>query len=201
GYLDAVASKAPAPGGGSVAALAGALASALAAMVGRLTAGKRRFDDVKDEMSALIVEAERLRAALTARMEEDTRAFNAVMAAYKLPKDTPEEKTAREDTIQQAMTVATDVPLATARDALAAMRLAFQATQHGNPNAITDAATAAWMAMAGIQGAALNVRINAASIADQEKKAMWLAGLDEILGEAETLLEQVQATAVTRGGL
>ena len=201
GYLESVASKAPAPGGGSVAALAGALSAALAAMVGRLTAGKSRFANVRDEMQLLIVKAEQLRTALTARMDEDTAAFNAVMDAFKLPKETEEEQAARHATIQATTCRASEVPLATARDALAAMELALAAAQRGNPNAVSDAATAAWMAMAAIQGAALNVRINATSIDDIEKKQGWLKEVGQIITRAESLLAQTQEAAVKRGGL
>ena len=198
GFLDAVASKAPAPGGGSVAALAGALAAALAAMVGRLTAGRRRFIEVREEMRDLIVKAEKLRAALTARMDEDTQAFNAVMAAYRLPKGTAEEQVARNSAIQETMIGAAEVPLATAQDALAVLELSLVVARHGNPNAITDAATSAWMAMAAIQGAALNVRINATSVEDKALSQSWLNALDKITTRADSLLAQVQELAMSR---
>ena len=201
GFLAALASKAPTPGGGSAAALAGALGAALAAMVGRLTAGRRRFADVRAEMREVIVKAEELRATLTARMEQDSEAFNAVMAAYKLPKTTPEEKSARQVAIQATMIKAAEVPLATAEDALATMELALSVARKGNPNAITDAATSAWMAMAAIQGAALNVRINAVSVSDRELAQSWLDKLSGIITRADSLLAQTQATAVERGGL
>ena len=108
-------------------------------------------------------------------MDEDVAAFNAVMAAYKLPKNTPDAQAARESAIQAAITRAAEVPLSTARYALAAMELAQVVAQKGNVNAITDAATAGWMAMASIQGAALNVRINATSVTDARVKATWLS--------------------------
>ena len=200
GFLDAVAANSPTPGGGSVAALAGALAAALTAMVGRLTVGKRRYDDVKAEVSNAIVAAEQLRAALTARMEADAAAFDAVMAAYKLPKDTEAAQAARSRAIQQATIVAAEVPLATARDALNVMELALTVVQKGNVNAVTDAATSTWMAMAAIQGAALNVRINATSIEGVSEKRAWLAELEDIIARAQTLLAQVQEVARQRGG-
>ncbi len=201
GFLDAVAANSPTPGGGSVAALAGALAAALTAMVGRLTVGKRRYADVKQAVSDAIVAAEKLRATLTVRMDEDAAAFDKVMAAYKLPKGTPDEQVARDAEIQSATILAAEVPLATARDALAAMQLALVVAEKGNVNAITDAATAAWMAMASIQGAALNVRINATSIHDAAKKQEWLDELATVTEQAETLLAQIQRVTVERGGL
>ncbi len=201
GFLEAVAAKTPTPGGGSVAALAGALAAALAAMVGRLTASRRKYAEVKEAMAAMIVEAEKLRTALTRRMEEDSAAFEAVMRAYKMPKSSEAEQAARAAAIHEAMIHAAEVPLATARDALAAMELAHLAASKGNVNAVTDAATAAWMAMAAIQGAALNVRINAASVEDEALRRQWLGELDRILTRAQSLLAQTQEVAIRRGGM
>ncbi len=201
GFLDAVAANSPTPGGGSVAALAGALGAALAAMVGRLTVGKRKFAEVQAEVSEVIVRAEQLRAALTSRMEEDSAAFDEVMAAYKLPRKTEAEKAARREAIQQAMVHAAEVPLATARDALTVLELARVVVEKGNPNAITDAATAAWMAMAGLQGASLNVRINAVSLSDEARKRAWLDELAHLATRAQSLLAQVQEIAITRGGM
>jgi glutamate formiminotransferase/formiminotetrahydrofolate cyclodeaminase len=201
GFLDALASKAPTPGGGSAAALAGAMSAALGAMVGRLTAGRSRFADVRDEVRELIIEAEKLRQALTEGMEEDAEAFNAVMAAYKLPKGTEKEQAKRHAATQRAMTHAAEVPLETAREVLRAMEIALTMTQKGNPNAVTDAASAVWLGMAALQSAALNVRINATSIDDQERARGWLDELDGLLTRADAILAQAQATAVERGGL
>jgi glutamate formiminotransferase/formiminotetrahydrofolate cyclodeaminase len=201
GFLDAVAANTPAPGGGAVAALAGALAAALVTMVGRLTVGKRRYADAQDEMAEAVVQAEKLRAALTAAMDEDSAAFNAVMAAYKLPKVTEEEQHARDTAIQDATVHATEVPLATARAALAALELALLIANKGNVNAATDAASAAWMAMASIQSAALNVRVNAASIHDAAQKDAWLTELNAIDARAQTLLKEVQAVVAQRAGI
>lgn len=201
GFLDAVAANSAAPGGGAVAALAGALATALVAMVGRLTVGKRRYADVQDEATGAVVQAEKLRAALTAAMDEDSAAFNAVMAAYKLPKATEEEQRARDAAIQDATAHATEVPLATARAALEALELALLVASKGNVNAASDAATAAWMAMASIQSAALNVRVNAAGIQDAVQKQTWLAELNDIDARAQALLKEVQAVAAQRAGL
>ena len=201
GFLEAVASAEPAPGGGAVSALAGALGAALAAMVGRLTVGKRKYAEVNDEMRVLIVKAEEIRRRLTARIEEDTAAFNAVMAAYKLPKATDEELAARNAAIQTAMIRAGEVPLSTAQDALAAMELTLTVALKGNTNAISDAAAGAWMAMAGVQAAALNVRINATSVEDAAVTRAWQRELSAIYTRAESILAQVQEAAVRRGGL
>ena len=201
GFLDAVAASTPTPGGGAVAALAGALASALIAMVGRLTVGKRRYANVKDEIAGAIVQAEKLRVALTTAMDEDSAAFNAVMAAYRLPKATEEEQSARDAAIQNATAHATEVPLATAHAALEALELTLLVASKGNVNAATDAASAAWMAMASIQSAALNVRVNAASIQDEAQKDAWLTELNVIDARAQTLLKEVQAVVAQRAGI
>jgi len=201
GFLDAVAANSAAPGGGAVAALAGALSAALVAMVGRLTVGKRRYADVQDEATEAVARAEKLRASLTAAMDEDSAAFNAVMAAYKLPKPTEEEQTLRDAAIQAAMAHATEIPLATARAALEALELALLVASRGNVNAASDAATAAWMAMASIQSAALNVRVNAAGIQDTTRKETWLTELSEIDARAQTLLKEVQTVAAQRAGI
>ena len=198
GFLDAVAASSATPGGGAVAALAGALAGALTAMVGRLTVGRRRYANVKAEIADVVVQAEKRRAALTALIDEDIVAFDAVMAAYKLSKDTPE---ARAEAIQAAITRAAEVPLATAREALTVMELTLIVAQKGNVNAVIDAGTAAWMAMAAIQGAALNVRTNATAIGDTTKKQTWLAELAEIDTQARALLARIEALTVERSKL
>ncbi|MEJ5309042.1 MAG: glutamate formimidoyltransferase [Anaerolineae bacterium] len=201
GFLDAVAANTPAPGGGAVAALAGALAAALVAMVGRLTVGKRRYADVQEVAASAVVQAEKLRAKLTTAMDEDSAAFNAVMAAYKLPKATAEEQHIRDAAIQEATAHAIEVPLATARAALEALELALLVAGKGNVNAASDAATAAWMAMASIQSAMLNVRVNAAGIQDAVRKEAWLAELEDIDARAQTLLKEVQTVAAQRAGI
>ena len=209
-FLDAVAAGTPAPGGGSVAALAGALAAALAAMVGRLTLGKPKYAGVEAEMETLVAEAERLRQSLTARIAGDTAAFEAVMAAYRLPRTfiSPndggegggaEQKATRRAAIQAALAQAAEVPLATARETVAALELARTAAQAGNVNAITDAGTAAHVARAAVAGAALNVRVNAAALDDRARAAAWLAELAVLERRAETLVAEVQAIVEERG--
>jgi glutamate formiminotransferase/formiminotetrahydrofolate cyclodeaminase len=176
-FLDAVAAGTPAPGGGSVAALAGALATALAAMVARLTLGRKRYEAIQAEMEALVAEAERLREVLTARIAEDADAYTQVAVAYRLPKATKEERAARTTAIQKALIHAAEVPLATARDAVAALGLAHTAARLGNASTLTDAGTAAHLARAAFEGAALNVRVNADQVTDQTRTTTWLAEL------------------------
>jgi formiminotetrahydrofolate cyclodeaminase len=170
-------------------------------MVGRLTAGRRRFADAREEVRDLIVEAETLRAALTTRMEEDSAAYDAVMVAYKRPQVTGEQQRTRDEALQKALVRAGEVPLATARDALRVLELALVVTQKGNPNAVTDAATGAWLALAAVQSAALAVRANAARLQDEAQATAWRAELGTIVEHAESLVAQAQESAVRRGQL
>lgn len=179
-FLDAVASEAPTPGGGSVAALAGALAAALAAMVARLTQGRKRYADVQGQAEAIVEQAERLRASLTAAIAQDAAAYNGVVAACRLPKGTAEEEAARQAAIEAATVHAAEVPLATARQAVEALELVCEAARIGNVNAITDAGTAAYMAQAAFEGAAFNVRINAGQVQDTAKRTAWLEELEQL---------------------
>ena len=183
GFLEAVASKDPAPGGGSVAALAGALAGALAAMVGRLTQGRKGYEEAWAETESLVESADRLRSTLALRVSEDSQAYDGVVAAYRLPKGTEKEKAARKQAIQVALINAARVPLATARDAVGVLELTRTAAQLGNVNALSDAGTAAHLARAAFEGAALNVRINADQITDSDQ-------VDGLLGELSDLRKQ-----------
>ncbi len=179
-FLDAVASEAPAPGGGSAAALAGALAAALAAMVARLTAGRKRYADVQGQAEAIVAQAERLRASLTAAIAQDAAAYDGVVAACRLPKETAAEQAARQAAIEAATVRAAEVPLATARQAVEALELARDVARIGNVNALTDAGTAAYLAQAAFEGAAFNVRINAVQVRDAEKRNAWLEELEQM---------------------
>lgn len=152
------------------------------------------------DIDALVAEAERLRQALTARIAGDTAAFEAVMAAYRLPRRSDEQKAARQAAIQTALARATKVPLETARETVAALELARTAARVGNVNCITDAGTAAHLARAAVAGAALNVRVNAAALKDETLAAALLAELAELERRAEALLSEVQAIAEERGG-
>jgi len=165
-FLDKLAGPSATPGGGSAAALAGAMGAALVGMVCSLTVGKKRFADVEDELRGVLDEAEALRQQLAGLADADTAAFDQVMAAYRLPKETQEEQTARQAAIQAALRQATQVPLETAIACAAVVRLAAQVIAKINPNALSDAGAAALLAGAGLRGAQLNVAINLADIRD-----------------------------------
>lgn len=167
-FLDDLASRSPVPGGGSVAALAGALAAGLVSMVCSLTIGKEKYRDVEAEMSELLQRSEALRRRLVDLLEADTQVYSAVSAAYRLPRNTDEEKAKRSDAIQQALVKASQVPLQIAQASAEVMELSLPAAAKGNTAAVSDAGVAVLLAEAAMRGAALNVQINLASIKDQE---------------------------------
>ena len=200
-FLDATAAGTPAPGGGSVSALAGALAAALTAMVARLTVGKPKYGDVEGKMHDVIARAGPLRAELTALIQKDGAAYDAVVAAGKLPKGTDDEKAARQTAIQAATLHAAQVPLETARLSLQALELALAVAQAGNVNSMSDAAVAGLMARAAVEGAGLNVRVNVASLADSAQACVLLDELATLRSRATPLADQVMAFAEQRGRL
>ncbi len=163
-FLAKTASKQPVPGGGSVSALAGALAAALARMVANLTCGRPGFAAVEGEMEALKERAGALQTSLVSDVDRDSEAYGRVMDAFRLPKQSPE----RGPAIQEALRQAAKVPMEVARKALEVMQLAGQALESGNPNARTDAAVGLMMARTAALGAILNVRINLESIKDED---------------------------------
>ena len=167
-FLDEVASESPAPGGGSVAALAGALGAALSAMVCNLTLNKEKFASVHDEIEEVLERCEHTRERLTDIIDKDTEAFNKVIDAIKLPKDTEEEQKKRKKELQKALKGAALVPLETARLCAEVIELSKVVAQKGNQNSITDAASSAIIAEAGFRAAILNVKINLASIKDKK---------------------------------
>jgi methenyltetrahydrofolate cyclohydrolase len=160
GFIEQVASKAPAPGGGSVAALSGALGSALLVMVTNLTIGKKNYVGVAERFTELRGTLENLRAELTARIDDDTNAFNRLRAAGKLPERDDIEKSAKEKEMAAASDEAVRIPQSTMQLCLAALEFAPEVAENGNVNCVSDAGTGAEMLLAGLEGAALNVLIN-----------------------------------------
>jgi glutamate formiminotransferase / formiminotetrahydrofolate cyclodeaminase len=192
-FVDEVSSDSPAPGGGSVAALAGGLAAGLAAMVANLTVGKRGYQQVWSELSQLAERAQQVKDALVCAVDEDTEAFNGVMAAMRLPKGTPEEQQARDIAVDEGYQQAARVPLGTARLCLDAIALAGDVARQGNVNSASDAGVAAIMGRAGVEGAALNVLINLGTIKDQAFKAKCREEVEGLLAEAARLGDEVVA--------
>lgn len=173
-------SDAPAPGGGSVAALAGGLGAALAEMVANLTIGKAKYADVEEEMKGLAAEGAALRKELIDSIQKDTESFTAYMNALGMPKNTGEEKAARKEAMQNGLKEAAEVPLAVAETALKIFHVAGAVVERGNANAVTDGLVASMMARTAVLSALLNVKINLGSIKDEEFVARMAAKVAEL---------------------
>lgn len=166
GFLSELASSSPAPGGGSVAALSGACGAGLVSMVCNLTIGKEKYSKVEDEIKQVLRSSEKLRNDLIKLIDDDTNAFNDVMKAFKMPKETDEQKKRRSEAIQKGYKKAAMVPLKTAQICKQTLDVAEVVAEKGNTNSITDAGVAALMGQAGVHAASLNVKINLESIKD-----------------------------------
>jgi formiminotetrahydrofolate cyclodeaminase len=197
-YLDDAAANKPAPGGGSVSACAGALGAALVSMVCNLTRGREKFADVESEMTALVAASETARGRLEQLLQEDTTAYNGVIAAYKMPKQTAEEQAARGRAVQDGLVIAAEVPLEICRVAVEVCRLSKVAAGLGNPQAVTDAGIGAILGEAAVVGAALNVSINLESIKDQAYVRKAAAEIAEIQEEAAALRAEVLAITLAK---
>lgn len=161
------ASDAPVPGGGSIAAVSGSLSAALAKMVANLTIGKKKYAEVEEEMKEISEKAEAIRVKMLDDIERDCAAFNLVMDAFKLPKETDEEKAARTAAIQNGLKEAASVPMEIAENAYSIMALSERVVLAGNSNAVTDGLVSAMMARTAVLSALLNVKINLDSIKDE----------------------------------
>jgi formiminotetrahydrofolate cyclodeaminase len=190
-FLDKLSSKSPEPGGGSAAALVGAEAAALVGMVCYLTLGKEKYADVQAEMEDLRDKSEAARADMQRLLQEDTEAFAAASAAYKLPKETDEQKKERDVAIQAGLKKATEVPFAIGEKALEIARLSLIAAEKGNKGAVSDAGVAVLFAEAALQAAALNVRINLVSIKDPDYVNDKWNKMQKMVDEAGMFLESV----------
>jgi glutamate formiminotransferase/formiminotetrahydrofolate cyclodeaminase len=188
-FMDRLASSDPTPGGGTAAAVAGATGSALVEMVGRLTAGKDGFAAVQDRMRAIMAEANEARTTFLALADRDAEAFDSVMASFKLPKSTDEEKAARSRAIQRAYAGAAAVPLDVARLAVRILDLAREVTQIGNPNAASDGAAGAQLLFAACQAALRNVEINVASLKDEAERTRMTAEAEDLGSRSAQIAE------------
>ncbi|TLZ59723.1 MAG: cyclodeaminase/cyclohydrolase family protein [Methanobacteriota archaeon] len=192
-YLNSLADATPTPGGGSVAALCGALAAALTCMVASLAVGKEGYESVQTDVKDLEKRSKDLQRRLVVLMEEDAKAYDAVVAAIRLPRKSDEERAERVRAMQTAYEHATMVPLDTMAACSEALSAALVAAQKGNRNAITDAGTAALVAEAGLRAAALNVRINLAALKDNATRTRIEAQLGRILQDADRVGHTVLA--------
>ncbi len=197
-FADVLGSDAPTPGGGSASAVAGALAASLVAMVARMTATSKSLADRAAEMNEVTGEADRLRAELLRLVDEDAGAFDRVMAAFRLPKETPEEQVARSEEIQKGYEAAVQPPMLVCRGALRVLELALQIAERGKANAVSDAGVAALLAGASLEGAGLNVQINLASIKDEAFHTSQSEALQKMLEQGRALRAEALATVSTR---
>jgi len=194
-FLDELASNSPTPGGGSVAALAGALGAALISMVGNLTVGKKKYEDVEEDIKKIISSSEKLRYELSQLIEEDVKVFNNFMATYKMPKETEDEKKMRTEKIQEALIKAAKVPLRVAYKCLDILNLSKEVAEKGNANVVSDAGVAVLMAEAALESAILNVKINLRMIKDEKVRTELFSSIKKIVlkekGQKEKVLEIV----------
>lgn len=192
-YINETASGSPAPGGGSVSSLTAALGSALASMVGEITVKKDIDDQKKAKMQGMIKICHDLIKDFKEGVDADTEVFNKVMAAYKLPKITDDEKKSRSAAIQAALKDATELPYNTAVLCIDLMNMAVDMLREGNVNAASDASVAGFLGYAALNGALFNVRININSIKDKEFVEEMRGRIESLSLESEKLLEKIKS--------
>jgi glutamate formiminotransferase/formiminotetrahydrofolate cyclodeaminase len=197
-FLAALASDAPTPGGGAIAAVCGAAGAALVSMVCRLTVGREAYEDVEGQMRGILAEADAARPAFLELAERDADAFDAVMAAFRMPKDDDRQRAERSATIQRAYEGAARVPLEVARRAVSLMEHALASIEHGNVNAASDGLSAAHVLHAASSSALANVAINAAGLKDAAVAAELRTEADALTTRAEELLGSSRSAFDTR---
>jgi methenyltetrahydrofolate cyclohydrolase len=197
-FLNALASKAPTPGGGSAAAVIGAMGAGLISMVCNVTLGKKGMEAAAAEMRAVCDQSEALRLRLTAMIAEDIAAFDSLMSAYRLPKGSDAEKAARSAAIQKALVGATNTPLDCARTCAEVIKLSRRAAQHGYSGVISDAGVGVLAAQTALRSAALNVEINAPLLEDRAFAARASEELENLLTSGARESEAVFALVRTR---
>jgi len=193
-FLSELGSSSPAPGGGSVAALSGALGAALVSMVCHLTIGKKGYENVSDEMNEVLKKSNALKEKLTLLIDEDTNVFNNVMAAYKMPKETDEEKEKRRNAVQNALKNATNVPLDVMKQCVNVLTLAKTVSEKGNKSSVSDAGVAALMSWAGLGSAALNVEINLSGIKDEKFVSEMENEVETVTSNGERIKDEIIKT-------
>lgn len=186
-FLEKTASHAPVPGGGSIAALSAALAASLTEMVANLTIGKKGYQGVEQEMIDIAKNTHLFRKNIAQYIDNDADAYNEVMTAFKLPRDTEEEKYLRKKTIQEQLKQAALIPLSVAKDAAKLLELAAKVVEKGNKNAVTDGAVAAMMARTAVLSALYNVKINLNSIKD-----------GDFVGRVSKQVQHIEADVIVR---
>lgn len=191
-FLNELASSSPAPGGGSVSALAAALGTALVSMVSQLTIGKKKYAAVENEMKELLQASEKLRAEAAALIDRDTETFNVVMNAFKLPQTNDVEKQHRAGTVEAATKQATLVPLDLMKLCVQTIRLSKHVAEKGNTNALSDAGVSMLLIQAGCRGAYYNVKINLSGITDANFIKEIGASASAIMAEVDQTAREIQ---------
>ena len=191
GFAEETASESPAPGGGSISAYMGALGAALGTMVANLSSHKAGWDDRWEEFSDWADKGQQIMASLLYLVDEDTAAFNRIMAVFAMPKSTPEEKAARAEALEAATLYATEVPLRTMQTAFAAFPLIRAMAETGNPNSVSDAGVGALALRSAVMGACLNVKINAAGLKDRAAADRLVSDAERIAAESEMLEKEI----------
>jgi formiminotetrahydrofolate cyclodeaminase len=203
-YSDVLASNEPAPGGGSTAALSGVMAASLTMMVVNLSLGKKSYEALDDAIKQKFMQnfqrVQELKEELTNLVDEDTAAFNKFMEAMKLPKDTEEQKQIREEKMQQASIYALQIPLKTAEKCLEILQNQETIATYGNKNAVSDVGVGALMALAGLEGAVLNVKINLPGIKDENVKSEASMKYAKLLEEGARLQKNIMEIVNKRIG-
>lgn len=184
GFAEETSRESPAPGGGSVSAYMGALGASLATMVANLSSHKPGWDDQWSEFAAVAEEGMALQERLLHLVDEDTEAFNRIMSAFGMPKNTPEEKAARTEAIQTATLFAAEVPLETMKASFEVFAVCRKMVEKGNPNSVSDAGVGALAARAAVLGAGMNVKINAGSLKNREQAEALIAQANELIAKA-----------------
>jgi len=199
-FCNETLSDSPAPGGGSVAALMGALGASLGGMVANLSASKRGWDDKLKYFSDWAVKAQQLKDELLFLVDEDTAAFNKVMDAFALPKESAEEKAARSATIEAATKYAAEVPLKVMETALKSYQLLSEMVEKGNPNSISDVGVGALATRACVEGAALNVRINLGQLKDEKFKSALVEKVRKISADSDAQFQKINQVVESKLG-
>jgi len=190
-FIEDLASESPAPGGGAVSALAGALGVALASMVANLTLGKEKFKAEEHLMQEILQGAKTLQTELTALIEEDSQAYNKVTAVFAMPKATEDQKAARKKALQEALKYATHVPFTVMEKAAEALRLHRKGMSHTNPSAASDTGVGALCLKTALMGAHLNVKINLGGITDKAFTAEYEKKAASLLEEGTALADNI----------
>ncbi len=197
-FLEELASSAPAPGGGSVAALAGALGAALISMVNNLTIGKEKYAGVQDDIKTLLKKSESLRKKLAELLEEDVAVYTQLSQTMKMPRDTEEQKNLRAKAMDRDLKAAAGVPMRVAEACVAVMDLCRPVADKGNINAVSDVGVGILMAEAGLRSAALNVLINLGWIKDPQYVSETRKKLDALLKGKPSLRDEIYNLVVSK---